>query len=697
MARCYQCMKEFPDEYGICPYCGYEQSQAHQDMYYLPPGTLLGTDRRYLVGVAVNTGGFGIVYRAWDNIFNKMIAIKEYYPGGKVTRLPGSCLVVVYSEKDQTEYARGKEDFLTEARTVARFGNLPNVVDVYDFFEENNTAYMVMEYMNGILYSQYIRQHGGKLPPKTVVEVTEGVLAALEVIHKNKVVHCDIKPNNINIDETGQVKVKLFDFGAAYLDGVNRSNDTLTPCYAPPELYNTRGRRGAYTDIYSVGAMMYFALTGIKPEEATDRLQEDHLVPPHEVDSSISLGLSNTVMRAMALQEEIRFQNATQFREALNSERVASVEEEIRRRKRVRLIQVAATLAVLLAIGGFSGFRMLQQREETILHPTTLNVWVMADENDTDELISAEQRFDNMTKTFQDEYEIDCEVTVISADEYEDRINEAAEAGELPDIFDSTMLDPAYEKELESLDETCKLLEDRTPYLFLETYEDYFPDRKQMPLCFQLPLVFARKEVQTEGAEETVKIPETLNSLEDLRGADGAFSYSIKPDDLLIFDNMLGEDCSAQFERLAGQGGITNDNAYIMFRDGKVEYYLADTSEYQRLTQEMPAQFQVVFPDIDNYLARFDHLWSVSASAGKKQKKAAQWMIYYMLSDTAQNVLGVKSLEGIPLSRTILEEVFAQAYNGDLPDISNRSAQVSIGGSQWLEENRDYKKIWEDK
>ena len=244
MARCYQCMKEYPDGYDICPHCGYDQTSEAENLYYLPAGTVLGQGR-YLVGKAVNAGGFGIVYRVWDQTFSKMVAIKEYFPSAIATRIPGTTEVRVHSNKNMREYEVGKSRFLSEARRVAKFQTNPNVVDVYDFFEENETAYMVMEFMDGMTYKQFIRSQGGKVKPDLACRVTLAVLDALSEVHRERIVHRDINPNNIFICQDG--KVKLYDFGAARLETTDMTT-ILTPCYAPPEQYITNGKQGSYTD-----------------------------------------------------------------------------------------------------------------------------------------------------------------------------------------------------------------------------------------------------------------------------------------------------------------------------------------------------------------------------------------------------------------------------------------------------------------
>lgn len=151
------------------------------------------------------------------------------------------------------------------------------------------------------------------------------------------------------------------------------------------------------------------------------------------------------------------------------------------------------------------------------------------------------------------------------------------------------------------------------------------------------------------------------------------------------------------FCRLAGEKNRSMKDAFAMFRDGDVRYYLSDTSDYQLMYEVMPGQFRVVPLGLEKYQVRFDHLWSVNKSSGSAKKKAAQWMLYYMLSDPAQSALGVRSLEGVPLSEYIRDEVFFDVYNGDLLQIQNHIPKVNPQGSEWIQENQEYKKKWEDR
>ena len=684
MARCYNCMTECADGVDICPHCGNKLSVKTDNLYYLQPGTVL-CDGRYLIGNAINAGGFGIVYRAWDWTFDKMIAIKEYYPGGVAARTPGTSQVLVYSDKRVQEYEQGKERFLNEARKVAKFNTHPSIVDVYDFFEENNTAYMVMEFMEGMTYKAYIKSQGGKVKQQVAVNVALAVLDALKEVHKEKIIHRDINPSNIFICGNGMVK--LFDFGAARIEKSEMST-VLTPHYAPPEQYSTTGKQGPYTDIYAVGATTYFALTGIKPEESTDRVQEDHLVPPHEVDPEIPVELSNAVMRSMALKEELRYQNTDQFRDALmNKGAVLNVEQEVKRRRRMRVIQAAAVLSALAVAGGIVFYRYRRQAEAATLQPADLKVWIMVDENDTEE--SAKERFAAMTENFHSSYgQVALDVTAMGVSEYEDRLNEAARSGNLPDVFDSTYLDPEYHGQLEPLDATFDLIEDTSLYLFLEQYEELFPEKKQMPLCFQIPIVYERL-----GTEESDPAQEVLASWEDLK-KDDEYSYSVKPETFLVYDELLGKGCVETYQSLAETADKNMlQDGFSMFEEGLVSYYLSDTGDYQMLTEDMPMQFRVIFPSSKTCFVRFDHLWSVNAASDKNQKKAGQWLIYYMLSDYAQHVLGIRNLEGVPLSRSICDN-FVEVYQGDLQQVEQLLPELKVGGSEWIRKNNEYMEKW---
>lgn len=662
MARCYSCMKEYKTETAYCPYCGYRFDQGAEDLYYLRPGIKLKNER-YMIGTVISNGGFGIVYKAWDQTLDKMVAVKEYYPSSIAARRADTYEVRAYAEGNIQEFDHGKQRFLTEARNVARFGEHPNIVDVYDFFEENNTVYMVMEYMDGVTLKSYILEQGGKINSEMAVGAAISVLDALREVHKEKFIHRDINPSNIFICKSGVVK--LFDFGAACF-GDSEMPKILTPHYAPPEQYNTTEAQGPWSDIYAVGATLYYALTGVKPNDAMERKEKDKLVPPYKLEPSVPRELSNAVMRAMALKRELRFKTAVQFQEALlNKRRVLDTDQELKRRRRMRFLQVGAVLLVLGGAAGSCFYVFQKQQSYAGLNPVTLEIWVKADENDTEE--SAKERVQAMAEDFCSEYpQVTLDIKAISYEDYEEEINRAAAEKALPDLFDSTDLDQEYLSELTALDQVWALLPDRSNYYILENYDALFPEQKQLPLCMQVPVIYSASESES--------------------GEDGGTSV-VRREDRMLFEEMGINETKSQ--------ATASESAIQSFLQGKSSEYDADTGDYQFLTEQIPAQFEVRIPEESEPLLRPDHLWSVSEGAGEDAKKAAQRLLAFMLTDRAQNILGVQYMEGIPLSKAMCE-VFFDVYYGDLKDAESYLETAKAEGSQWIRENQRYMKEQEE-
>ena len=282
----------------------------------LKPGVIL--KERYKIEEVIGAGGFGITYRAWDPLLQAYVAIKEYYPSGIATRSVDSSKVCVPVGNEQKEYHRGLVRFLKEAQDVARFQAEPNIVSIYDYLEENDTAYMVMEYLHGCTLKRYVLDHGGRLDTDHIIHICLSVLDALAVVHASDMIHRDISPENIFICE--DLTVKLIDFGAAkqvYLDGEQTMSVVLKPGYAPPEQYAKKDKQGPWTDIYALGATLYFAATGEKPEESFGRALEDTIKPVCVVNPEIPMYLSKVIMQAMSVKIEDRYPTVEAMREAL--------------------------------------------------------------------------------------------------------------------------------------------------------------------------------------------------------------------------------------------------------------------------------------------------------------------------------------------------------------------------------------------
>jgi serine/threonine protein kinase len=280
---------------------------------HLTPGHLLFD--RYSIQKSLGQGGFGITYLAYDKKLDQEVCIKELFIAGNSTRSSNMSVQSQYT--GSFSFRDFVERFLEEARKLARFQN-PNIVRVLDIFEAHGTAYMVMEYLPGDNLKQRLEKVG-KLSEPDAIRYMADLLNAVAAVHEKGMLHRDIKPENILI--TSDDRLVLIDFGAArdFDDGKTTTQTAmLTPGFAPPEQYSNRATRGAFTDVYALGATFYQLITGVKPIAATDRINEE-LVPPHLVNSSVSTGVSQVIMTSMDLKPELRFQSIESFKQALQS------------------------------------------------------------------------------------------------------------------------------------------------------------------------------------------------------------------------------------------------------------------------------------------------------------------------------------------------------------------------------------------
>ena len=288
----------------------------------LEAGTVL--NGRYLIGRVLGQGGFGITYLAYDQSLKARVAVKEYMPNDMAARVGTTVSVAMKSRAEDFTY--GLERFKEEARTLAKFMGQPGIAGVTDYFDENDTSYFVMDYIEGISFKTYIANQGGKVSVEEALDVMIPVLRALTAVHAEGFIHRDVTPDNIYITKDGNVK--LLDFGSARysLGDKSKSLDVILKVgYAPKEQYTRRGRQGPYTDVYSCAACLYAAITGYLPPESLERLDKDTLVPPSQAGVEIPLYLERAILKGLAVQPEDRFQTAGEFLEALESQEVVEL------------------------------------------------------------------------------------------------------------------------------------------------------------------------------------------------------------------------------------------------------------------------------------------------------------------------------------------------------------------------------------
>ncbi|MBP3238618.1 MAG: InlB B-repeat-containing protein [Lachnospiraceae bacterium] len=322
--RCMGCMKIINDDSNICPHCGYLQSSIETESVNMKPGTLFHD--RYIIGKTIGSGAFGITYLAWDGKLEQRVAIKEYLPSDFSTRAAGQTTVTVYGGDKSEQFNAGRMKFIEEARKLSKFQNEEGIVKFFDSFEENGTAYIVMEYLEGMTLKEYLKQKG-RIQEDDAVELLRPVMKSLVAVHGAGILHRDIAPDNIFITTRGELK--LIDFGAARFATTTHSRSltvVIKPGFSPEEQYRSTSDQGTYTDVYSLAATLYSMVTGVKPPDALVRRtkcekdKKDILEAPHKYVKDISVGREIAILNAMNVQAEDRTQDIGTFIDELDAD-----------------------------------------------------------------------------------------------------------------------------------------------------------------------------------------------------------------------------------------------------------------------------------------------------------------------------------------------------------------------------------------
>ena len=296
-----------------CPYCGKNIKKISEVQHQLKPQTILAG--KYLIGDVLGEGGFGITYVGFDLNLEMRVAIKEFYPNGYATReANATTALTVYSGQNQASVEKWRDSFIKEARSLAKCSHLSGVVGVKDFFQENNTAYIILEYLEGKTLKDYVKENGGKIPVTMLLQALEPVIVSLGEVHKSGLIHRDISPDNIMMLPGGNMK--LLDFGAArdYTESGEKSLSVmLKPGYAPEEQYRSKGVQGPWSDIYALSGTIYRCITGVTPIESMERIRKDELKKPSELGIAIESSVEEALMKGLAVFSEDRYQNIEDF------------------------------------------------------------------------------------------------------------------------------------------------------------------------------------------------------------------------------------------------------------------------------------------------------------------------------------------------------------------------------------------------
>ena len=391
---CINCMKERQEPDGVCEHCGFDEGKYDLPQHHMKPFTILAG--KYLIGKAIGEGGFGITYIGMDLELEVRVAIKEYYPQGVAARISGinNCTVCSCTDSTRPFFEEGREKFINEARTIAKFRGLPEIVGIIEFFRENQTAYIVMEYLDGQTLKQYLRANGGKIPTDEILRMMRPLVLSLGKIHSEGLIHRDISPDNIMLMK--DKSVKILDFGGAR-DFASRNGKSMSVLvkhgYAPEEQYRSQGDQGPWTDVYALCATMYRCITGEIPPNALDRLYQDELKPISSFDVTCPKYIEKAITKGLNVRKDGRYQSMDELYEALYKEqkkpekapkpgkkdrqKKEKPEDEKDSKQPDKKKKIMAAVAVVVVTAGVAaaasvGMKMKQSGEEKVVAEVTV-------------------------------------------------------------------------------------------------------------------------------------------------------------------------------------------------------------------------------------------------------------------------------------------------------------------------------------
>lgn len=345
---CISCFCEIEGE--VCPKCGFIEP-AERKSSFLPARMLLGG--RYIVGEVLGTDSMAVEYKAWDTETESVVELQEYFPRTVALRAKDSAEIRTDSDKNSEIFAENVATITAGAQKLLGFHGSPNVVNVFDCFEGNNTVYVVKEYIEGMFLSDFVDSCGGSLDEETAFSIMLPVLEGLEELHACGVIHGGITADSVVITADNEIKITDFSF---LKKGRPYTTEDITlglfKEYSPPERYRSKGVYGEYSDIYSAGAVFYKMLSGVKPLDALNRLNGDDIKDIAELVPDIAGHTAKAVMKALNISPDLRFKSASAFKNSLlQIETVEEAEEETKKPKKAAYIIMAAA-AALAAVSG---------------------------------------------------------------------------------------------------------------------------------------------------------------------------------------------------------------------------------------------------------------------------------------------------------------------------------------------------------
>lgn len=305
---CYGCMERTEFSGGVCPNCGYYDN-APSDPSFIIPGTKL--NNRYIVGVTLSVNGEGITYLAYDQSIGCKVYLREYMPPNLCNRVSGSPVISVIPAR-LAQYKALMAEFTELHKSLARLRGQVHVNTVVDLFAENNTTYVVDEYIQSVRFVDYLKDNAGELTRGQLSHMLPPLLTTLSLLHNSGVVHRAISPDTIYVTDKGELLLTAFSIAAV------RTANTELECeiyngYAAPEQYSANGQQGTWTDVYAVCAVIYRVLTGSMPPSAISRMENDNLVAPAVLNPNVPRHVSNVIMQGLNLNGTERTKTVTEL------------------------------------------------------------------------------------------------------------------------------------------------------------------------------------------------------------------------------------------------------------------------------------------------------------------------------------------------------------------------------------------------
>jgi len=343
--RCWNCMEELGG-HTTCPKCGFNP-EGHKFLpYALKPNTIL--HGKYLIGNVLGQGGYGITYIGFDLTLELKVAIKEYFPTDKVMRSNerGNMLFWRRGEGAETSWRTGCDQFLFEARKMAKINSIPEIVSVRDTFEENNTAYIVMDFVPGVTMKDYMRKNGC-FRFDDCVQLLLPLIEGLDRVHRQGIIHRDISPDNLMITPEG--KVYLLDLGAAKDMKDSRSTTVAASKkgFSPIEQNSSSGQVGPWTDVYALAASVYYCIYGKVVPPSLSRFEEDTLQFPEKARQPLTQKQIAVLKKGLAVKQELRYQTAMEFYIALRDAISGKSDQKVNKKTGLILGGLAAAAAVV--------------------------------------------------------------------------------------------------------------------------------------------------------------------------------------------------------------------------------------------------------------------------------------------------------------------------------------------------------------